>query len=413
MPVPFASRAATSLACLALLSLAACTGDLGSGDGDGEDTGSGGTTGAGNGAGPGRGPTGPGNGGGTTSGTASGGAATGGNGSGGGDPPGLVPTFVAQGHLGRTTISCDDGQTWIANTSVDDGARCFEGGLDCDHTAGAGRGLAYGDGWWVATFGWGQPGEVRRSKDGIDWEPVITGTTFADIAYGNGVWMANNNPPRISTNALDWEESPAGYLPLEAGNVRAITFVDYDSGRFIITAESGDARDMMVSSDGGQTFWHPASRPDQCLSYARGLASGNGVVVAASGNGHVCTSSDGGDTWTVVELGESLSSNPVWDGSQFLVWQGSTVYRSPDGMTWANEATVPSNISIGAVTRGSGGTFVATNDGWMVWYEKQKMYRSTDGVSWTELEAGKYTGSHPINFIEFGWAEPSADCPAP
>jgi hypothetical protein len=225
--------------------------------------------------------------------------------------------------------------------------------------------------------------------------------------------MANNNPPRISTDAGTWEESPAGYLPLAAGNVRAITFVDYETGRFIITAESGETRDIMVSSDGGQTFWHPSNRPDQCLSYARGLASGNGIVVGASGNGWVCTSSDGGDTWAVVQLGDSLSSNPIWDGSQFLVWKGSTVYRSADGMTWSNETTEPSNISIGAVARSSNGTFVATNDGWMVWYEQQKFFRSSDGITWEVLDPSKYIGSHPINFIEFGFAEPSADCPAP
>ena len=412
LPLERPAYATTLLASLALLSLAACTGDLGGdGDGDGESGGTG--TSAGNGAGPGSGGDGPSAGGGSTSSAASGGAGTGGNGSGGGDPPGLVPTFVAQGHLGRTTISCDDGKTWIHNASVDDGARCFENGLDCDHTSGAGRGLAYGDGWWVATFGWGEPGEVRRSKDGITWAPVITGTTFADIAYGNGVWMANNNPPRISTDAGTWEETPAGYLPLEAGNVRAIQFIDFETGRFVITAESGEVRDIMVSSDGGQTFWHPSSRPDQCLSYARGLASGNGVAVAASGNGHVCTSIDGGDTWTVVELGDSLSSNPIWDGAQFLVWKGSTVYRSADGLEWTSETTDPPDVSIGAVARASNGTIVASNDGWMTWYEDQKFYRSTDGVAWEVLDAGKFTGSHPINFIEFGFAEPSADCPAP
>ena len=33
--------------------------------------------------------------------------------------------------------------------------RCFEGTLDCDHSENAGRGIAYGDGWFVVTWGWG------------------------------------------------------------------------------------------------------------------------------------------------------------------------------------------------------------------------------------------------------------------
>jgi hypothetical protein len=33
--------------------------------------------------------------------------------------PAKAPIFVAQGSLGRTTISCDDGKTWAANHSWD------------------------------------------------------------------------------------------------------------------------------------------------------------------------------------------------------------------------------------------------------------------------------------------------------
>src|SRR5262245_36884214 len=35
-------------------------------------------------------------------------------------PEGTIPIFVAQGNVGRTTISCDDGQSWVANRSDDD-----------------------------------------------------------------------------------------------------------------------------------------------------------------------------------------------------------------------------------------------------------------------------------------------------
>ena len=48
----------------------------------------------------------------------------------GGTLPGddLVPAFVAQGHLGRTVVSCDDGQTWNHDQSneVGDGT-CWSG----------------------------------------------------------------------------------------------------------------------------------------------------------------------------------------------------------------------------------------------------------------------------------------------
>jgi len=105
-----------------------------------------------------------------------------------------VPLFVAQGDLGRTTVSCDDGLTWVANQSSDDAAVCFTGGLDCDHSPGAGRGITWGNGWFVATFGWGPPGAIRRSRDGVTWEPVTTGTTFAGVAFGDDQFLAGGRP---------------------------------------------------------------------------------------------------------------------------------------------------------------------------------------------------------------------------
>ena len=47
---------------------------------------------------------------------------------------------------------------------------------------------------------------------------------------------------------------------------------------------------------------------------------------------------------------------------------------------------------IGAVARGPHGTFVASNDGWLVWYEKQQFFRSSDGVHWDVLDKSKFKG---------------------
>lgn len=44
----------------------------------------------------------------------------------------------------------------------------------------------------------------------------------------------------------------------------------------------------------------------------------------------------------------------------------------------------------------------------MVSYEQQHFFRSTDGVHFTVLDAGKFVGSHPINFIDFGYLKPGA-----
>jgi hypothetical protein len=321
-----------------------------------------------------------------------------------------VPVFIAQGHYGRTTISCDDGRTWIHDQSQDDAVRCFEDDLDCDHDAFAGRGIAHGEQTFVLTWGWGAPGSVVRSDDAAMFETVLTDTpTFADIAFGNGRFVANSGTTQISDD-LGKTWVPGGPLDIDI-NTRAIEFFPHDAGVFVVTGESGEQRAIVRSPDG--VTWTPASvRPPECGSYVIGMAYGAGVALIASGNGHVCRSSDGGDTWEHVPVSDSLSSPPVWTGAEFFVYQGATLHRSADGQTWQSQPIAPGDVSIGQLARSPAGTFVAANAGWMVWYEEQRFFRSEDGVTWEVLPPDAFTGSHPIYFMAHGEVAPGAGCPA-
>ena len=63
--------------------------------------------------------------------------------------------FVAVGQASRTTVSCDNGRNWTAGRSDMPELRCSApvpdgGSTDCDHDPEAGRGIAPGDGWFVA-----------------------------------------------------------------------------------------------------------------------------------------------------------------------------------------------------------------------------------------------------------------------
>jgi len=126
----------------------------------------------------------------------------------------------------------------------------------------------------------------------------------------------------------------------------------------------------------------------------------------------VCRSTDG-NAWTHVPVTERFTSPPVWTGTEFWIYSGATLFKSPDGATWTSQEIEPKNIAIGPLARSPQGTLVAANDGWQVWYDKQHFFRSTDGVHWTALPMEAFTGSHPINFISFGYVLPSAGCGLP
>ena len=322
----------------------------------------------------------------------------------------FVGVFVAQGHQGRITRSCDDGLTFPYDHSADDAFVCFsDADHDCDHSAIAGRGLAFGEGSFVATWGWGHPGTLQRSTDGKTFNDVMTETpTFADVAFGNGVFVAGGNPTRVSGDGTTWETG--GKLSFDF-NYRGIEFVPTAGGMFIVTGESGAERAISRSTD-GKTWTAASQRPELCGQELRGVAGSAAAMIVVSAQGHVCRSTDG-DAWTYAAVTDRFTSPPLWTGSEFWIYSGAKLFKSPDGDAWTSQEIEPKNIAIGPLARSPEGTLVAANDGWQVWYEKQHFYRSRDGVHWDLLPMTAFTGSHPIYFISFGYVPASAGCGLP
>jgi hypothetical protein len=323
--------------------------------------------------------------------------------------------FLAIGKLGRTTVSCDDGRTWIADRSeVPDGV-CWNDAspknIECDHHSWSSVGLLNAKSHVLATFGWGYPGVVRRTADGIAWEDVLPGHTFAGLAYGNDRVVANDRTPFVSSadGAKDsWAK--AGNIESSVWNVRRIGFIPGDAGRFVVTLESGESRDVVLSDDNGKTFRSAKTRPAQCAHWVSDILTTNGVTIIVQNDGSVCRSTDRGETWTHKSVTGSFSSNGLVVDGAFVVYEGSTRYRSTDGDTWtATKGTA--GVIVGPVARSRTGTYAAMIGGWSNWYDKQKFYRSTDGLTWETLPNTAFKQGHPITHVTFADMKPSAECP--
>jgi hypothetical protein len=399
---------------LVVLPVAVALGAIACGESSSSDdeTSTSGAGGAGEGAGT-SGPNGPTTTGGpttTTSSTTSGG---------GGAPPEGVPMFVAIGKFGRITMSCDDGQSWLVDSSDDDGASCV--GIDCDHHPGSSTGLTHGGGYFIASFGWGDvPSRIRRSADGVTWETVYdqTGFSFAGVVWAGDRLIGGDATPRYSMDlGVTFQEAawpdyqvPDGAWP----NARRVGFLPGGTGKIALLSGSGDGAwgDTTISSDGGATYQHPTTLPDECRGYSQGMASGNGVWLQAwGGTGTICRSTDGGDNWSAVQpFGDAGElSNVVFNGSEFVAYTGTTGYRSTDGETWTS---FEANVSVNRIAYSSAtGTYVMVDQSWDGQPGSQRFYRSADGVTWDELEAGAFVDSHPIAHVLFGYGEASEGCP--
>lgn len=324
-------------------------------------------------------------------------------------PAGTVPMFVAQGEAGRTLVSCDDGRSWVADQSDYGWNYCDNN--DCDHHPGAGRGIAWAEGWFFVTFGWGAPGSIRRSQDGVTWETVLEGEVFGGIAYGNGRIVAAHKYSRYSDDLGQTWPDP-GVASISGKNVRATAFVPHGSGRFLISASSSTTSEIVHSEDG--VSWNPAdSLPDACARGVRlpgRIMYGNGTIVTTGEDGVVCRSTDGGQSWTAQSISSRLRGGGVWTGTEFMTWDRGAVFRSADGESWTETETVPSDVDVGVVAMSDTGTFASITAGHKQAYEGQLAYRSEDGVRWDVLSDAAFSKGHPMRAMTFGYGLQSIHC---
>lgn len=255
----------------------------------------------------------------------------------------------------------------------------------------------------------------------LGWEwvtPLPQGNALTCAAQGNGIHLLGGNAGTIlrSTDAATWE-------PLQIPQMGGVSGLVFHNGRFIAVANNGvfaseNGRDwelvtdeyrmgvhltvlggglgfidnehrLVVSTDGLE--WTPRGivcdfAAGETLYYPRGLALGNGVIVAISDSGsmlhqRIFSSSDGGLTWTLRASGSATSylgirSLAYGNGRFVCAGNVNRLMTSTDGITWT-----PGTF-LGSTGQGINGIifdgtrFIAT--GW-----DGLIAVSTDGLTWT------------------------------
>ncbi len=346
------------------------------------------------------------------------------------DPPaGKVPVLVAQGHAGRFMMSCDDGRSWRYDYNDEPDIVCYAP-TDCDHRATSAAGLTYANGWFFAAFGHGSPmGSLRRSSDGKTWHQLHVGDSQGGV-YFNGtrlVWM--NGQFGVSDDLGVTVDDNLENVPGHFYQSRRLAGVDD------VIIVSSDDPGGLVSRDGGLT-WQTATLTD--------VRWGRNVFMARAPDDSLVTLSavhdisEGGQTYrTVAYAARSTDGGLTWNGTQrldyvtdYIEWSGMFVsgaaqltafmdgqlWRSDDGTSWSAAAPitapVPASwVTSGRIGRSTEGTYVTVTSVWDNYYAKQKALRSTDGVTWTVLDAESFTGGHPVLHIVSGWVDADACAP--
>ncbi|MFT5129493.1 MAG: hypothetical protein ACI8W8_003115, partial [Rhodothermales bacterium] len=172
-----------------------------------------------------------------------------------------------------------------------------------------------------------------------------------------------------------------------------------EDGQFKISLDSGASWKLLPAVNAGWTD---------------SIVAGNGILVSTGARRQkdkpqiACTarSTDGGLTWSGQELlpGKRWATNLIFDGTEFVNWANGQKYSSTDGISWAATPFSPGDfraqhwearVCFNPRTK----TYVAILNNWGNFYEKQKAYRSKDGISWNQLDDAHFPGGHPIGAI--------------
>ena len=370
-----------------------------------------------------------------------------------------VPLLMAQGRMGSTVLSCDGGKGWFgARDMAAEGdwgycdmpqpdATCDAGSCwtwdrveqpdgtrasECvqttpckcrDHATGSATKVAWGGDQFIAAFGWGQPGTLFRSKDGVSVEAITPEgrPNPQGAAWGGGTWiLGTDRVHRSLDNGDTWSFRERADRLNELGHPSDIHFIEGvgANGRFLLLGRLG----AYISDDLGVTWDKVQEWPEweydfagrtittSCGNFGTKAAShGQTVVVTRTQPDSFCVSKDAGLSFERVPLPEfARGAGPAaWDGQRFHVIADRHHLSSPDGVTWTATDLDRAFWSMRAVYDHRTKTFAGVKGS----YDDQRFFWSDDGVAWNEVPQGKAPRGHALKFFAKGWAPEGFVCP--
>lgn len=332
------------------------------------------------------------------------------------DPKPEEGLFVAAGHSMNIVISRDDGKTW---------KRVFYGRPCGDHGRWAvWNSVAYTKGVFAIASGWGAPGTILASEDGVNWRhltdenrkpprkgqhPYDMLTTMQMIGVNGSFIMPLEATPDFGKT---WYRSSAyGFRDNNNQRIKinvahpSLACGDHQQGKRVIVV--GDEGPSLFSDDFGKT-WVPLKvtvQPWEGRGAMGIIAKGNVFVIVKGSGETVLRSTDGGMTWKAHPLGVKRPASRSFClsvvGDEFWV-TGQTSKASKDGITWRN---LPENTPSGRITVSDKGTLINVSR------KRFTILRSTDaGKTWEEVykfspDKKAIGGAQGLSDVSFGYVK--------
>jgi len=345
----------------------------------------------------------------------SGGAPTGGSGGTPAKPDG-VPIVVAFGDGGWTMASCNYGRSWKVNAAFS--------GVRGDHTEWTTfGGLAFGNGAIVAGTGWGAPGHLLTSNDGVSFtdlpdsafrvgnKPESFDSSVGGVAFDGTQFVAFSRWVWRSTDGRSWSGSnntwPRGVQQLR--QLRGFA----DQKLLVASVETQNGGDhplgnwVVVSENGGATWREGTGFRSSCANFIQHRGDiemlGETLIV---GTDDVCVSTDRGKSWTFVaspgggEMGDLFHDNEAFYGVA-----GDRLMRSVDGKAWQMFGQkLPGRADRGTFVQGQ---FVVMGA------RATKVSHSGNGMGWQTVSPPGVGNNQWVRDLGVAYGSANAMCPPP
>lgn len=273
------------------------------------------------------------------------------------DPSNPYGRWVLTGYGGRHMTSADGGVTWTNDVSD------VANGGDDSYLQ---RAATYFKGLFL-TFGW----RIQSSTNGVTFSSTTLGAWLGGVAEGDGrlVAVGSCGGRTYSDDGVKWTEVRDSY----SNACQHLRSVVYGNGMYFAYGDNGN---RMTSTNG--TVW------TKHANYTvTGVAYGFGYFWGVAGT-QVVRSTDG-ITWSAVTVsGATTPTAFSFVNNYLLLTTNSSNYRTVDGTNW-----VAWGSGMSGPVKYGGGVYIGI--GW------QKVYRSTDGKTWTS----KSTGSNSL--VDSAW----------
>ncbi|MCX6953098.1 MAG: immunoglobulin domain-containing protein, partial [Verrucomicrobia bacterium] len=244
----------------------------------------------------------------------------------------------------------------------------------------------------------GQGGTILTSPDAANWTSRTSGTTKrlrgAVATATQFVVVGETGTVLTSTDGATWVGRASGTLE----TLRGVT-----ASPNLVVAVGGAGAALILNSANGNA-WTQATVPS--AGALRGVATGNGLFVAAGANGTILTSSDG-LAWSLRSSGTTdRLDGVVWTGTQFsIVTETGRLLTSTDGVSWAftSANSMPSWLegltwsTARYVVVGAGGQIATSPDGGFWTGISTGTTATLHGVAWS---GGAFLPStNPLNLL--------------